>query len=86
MLEIYDQYSTPVHSPSFTEHLETKALPTHALLQHEVLFLEILDHVLDPTGERQKEHLKRQKQRNIAAEYIGPSDALPHSAAPQYLK
>jgi hypothetical protein len=42
--------------------------PTHALLQ------EILDHVqlmaVDPTGEHQEEHLRRQKQWGIADEYI----------------
>jgi hypothetical protein len=42
------------------------APPTHTLLQHAVLFLEILDHVqlmaVDPPGEHQEEQLKRQKQ------------------------
>jgi hypothetical protein len=51
---------------------ETKTLPAHALLQHAVLFLEILDGRGRSSG-------------NIAAKYIGPSETLPHSAAP-YLK
>ena len=45
---------------------ETKAPPTHALLKHAVLFLEILNHVqlmaVYPTGEHQEEHLNRPKQ------------------------
>jgi hypothetical protein len=45
---------------------ETKAPTTQALLEHAVLFLEILDHVqlmaVDPTGEHQEDYLKRQKQ------------------------
>jgi hypothetical protein len=44
---------------------EAKAPPTHAFLKHAVLLLEIFDHVqlmpVDPTGEHQEEHLKRQK-------------------------
>jgi hypothetical protein len=40
---------------------ETKTPPSHAFLKHAVLFLKILDHVqlmaVDPTCERQEEHL-----------------------------
>ena len=45
---------------------ETKAPPTHALLKHAVLFLEILNHVqlmaVYPPCEHQEEHLNRPKQ------------------------
>src|SRR5271166_3046292 len=45
---------------------ETKAPPTHALLKHAVLFLEIRNHVqlmaVYPTCEDQEKHLKWQKQ------------------------
>ena len=44
---------------------ETKAPPAQAPLEHEVLFLEILDHVqlmaVDPTGEYHEQQLKRPK-------------------------
>ena len=60
---------------------ETNAPPTQALLEHAVLFQEILDHIklmaVDPTGEHQEEHLKMRKQRGHAAEYIGRSDTCP---------
>jgi hypothetical protein len=44
---------------------KANALPTQALLEHAVLFLEILDHVqlmaVDPTGEYHEQQLKRWK-------------------------
>ena len=45
---------------------ETKAPPTHALLKHAILFLEILNYIqlmaVYPTCEHQEEHLNRLKQ------------------------
>jgi hypothetical protein len=57
---------------------ETKPPPTQVLLEQTVFFLQILDLLkltaVDPTGEHQKEQMKRQKQWRHRSQYIGLSN------------